>query len=495
MKKACVMTRVRLASLLLLALHAPLHAQEKKPDTKGKTLTVDAHSGKVTGSQDVSVGDRVRVRVTNINPFQHLYRFVERDAVTYSESAIAAFGKLAFGFTLPDPLPKATPNAAADLPARLAELRGGTDAMCSESADTLRTRPTTQAFGVGLRLATLIKLRSELHTTAEEFRSSSSAWLKSTANARRVLQSDTSTSSNLQNAAATIASSIDTLLLRHSSDTLGFPGRVSAVIAETQSLSATLDALAGNYPSCKAFPELRATVAQVAADSAVLRSISADLKGAVQAAGKVLEATSLVANDPQRLEASKWLGPYDDPARVTVDIQRRAVGDTLWRTIASPTLRFGGRRQFAIVIGILGSKIPSKEYSVNREYANPPANAADSVVTRVRAGNARDWLVTPTIGLATRLFHPGTRALAVHSIFGVGTSVSDGKATPNYHLGAAVSLAQERVLISVGLTSALAKGLGRGVQVDAPIPAAQANVPTAERRMNRLGVALLYRAY
>lgn len=495
MKKASTMARVLFTSLLLLALHAPVQAQEKKSDTKVTTLKIDASSGQVSGAQDVKVGDRIRVRVTNINPFQHLYRFVERDAVTYSESAIAAFGKLAFGVAMPALSSTAIPNAAADASSRLAAIPDTAGAKCSESADTLRTRPPTQLLGVRPRLKKLIVLSSALHTTATEFRTSRSDWLQSTADARRVLQSGTSDSAKLQNAAATIASSIDRHLLRRASDTLDYPGRVSAVIAETQSLSTTLDALAGKYPSCKAFPEFRAIVAQVAADTAVLRSMSADLKGAVQAAGKVLEATSLVANDPQRLEASKWLGPYDDPARVTVDIQRRAVGDTLWRTIASPTLRFGGRRQFAIVIGILGSKITSQEYSVNREYANPPANAADSVVTRVRAGNARDWLVTPTIGLATRLFHPGTRALAVHSILGVGTTVSDGKATPSYHLGAAVSLAQERVMISVGLTSALAKALASGVQVDAPIPAAQANVPTAEKRVNKLGVALLYRAF
>ena len=459
-----------------------------------KVVIVDARSGIVTGRLDLGTGDRVQVRVTNINPYLYQYRFVDKERVTYNESAITAFAKLAFGFVVPD---KSLTISSAITPAARKEISATVSGstLCAEGIDTVRTRANAQALGIAKRVLQLADDHGVLAASLDGFATASRRLLNNTKGPRTTMQSANVEALEIRAAARMVVDSFGVFLESHAKDTLDLPARATAVRVETQALSTSLDGLASRYPAC-AFPLFRALVANIASDTAAHAAHIANARRFIRTSAEFVDGAIAANSDTLRFESSRWFGPYDDPSRVTLEIQRLPVGtDTLWRSVAAPVLRLGGRRQFGVLIGTLSAKISTSEYATVREYARPPAAVSDTVVNVVRKVGSRDWLVTPMVGLSTRMLYIGTPAVALHSVFGVGATVGDGKATATYHGGLAISFANERVFLSGGLTSALGKGLAQGATANTAVPASQSTVPVVEARINRVGLALLYRAF
>ena len=179
-------------------------------------------------------------------------------------------------------------------------------------------------------------------------------------------------------------------------------------------------------------------------------------------------------------------------------MQRSPAGaDTVWRTLASPRLSFGGRRRFAIGVGGVASKVLFSTFDIATRYKQPspeqPGDTTERVIVQSGRSSSR---VTPAFLLSARLatlddaFFEG-----VHLAVGTAPRDAGSKLKLDYLLGVGVSAVDERILFAAGITSAEEQRIAEGYEVNDRLPTNQATVPVRAQRIVRPAFSLTFRVF
>lgn len=449
------------------------------------------------------VREDVLLVVRHVNPFVHQYR-ISTTTTTYAEAAIPEFAKsLGLPVTVPPP-PTATVavtgggaamgGAAAVVPAARCGL--STTGATLDEANVQAAALTQQRAAVKGRGDRLERAFADVRSLRAMRGSAASARADS-------LRNPSLADTVLVMRLGVVLDSARAYAEAISSRASALEDSVGGYVESLASMSTRAASLADKYPACATFAEVRTWAASATADTGAYRGAATRATAhatALRTLVGTLERVQQAMPEATRLQRS--LGLYDDPTRVDLVIQRSPVGvDTVWRTIATPRLTFGGRRRFSIGVGATAMRLAVADYAVVRRYpavgAAPPAGQPADTVERVIVETTRSTQqVAPLLSLNARLAEIPTRFLSgVHLTVGTAPRSADSKLTLDYLIGASLSAADERILLGAGIASAEEQTIGGGYTVGARVPAEQETVPLRRRRVERFAVSLSFRVF
>jgi hypothetical protein len=433
-------------------------------------VRVDAAKGTaVPAFRLVAVGDQVRVSVENVNPFVHQYR-IHGTQTTYTESAIADFAKL-FGLTVSVPAPSA--GAVSFATARSCSAEGtAPDAdvqAASLRAQTQQLADYRDGLGDALRSVAVDVEQMSLHVSVAQQR----------------LQNPQLPSGTLLALVDSISTAVRPYSRRIAQRASGLADSVTAYNRGVADLVTVSVRLADKYPGCTVLADVRAAAAAWTLDTASYRGTVRTLDQYASEITKLVNAADRVRSSPELTQITRDYGPFDDPTVITLAVQRSSIGsDTVWRTVATQRISFGGRRRFGIGIGTTLTDVMANDYAVLRRYrstlGSSPSDSIESVVVQVGASRRQ---LLPTATLSGRIRSIRSRAIdGVHVIIGTAPRSDPGRLTLDYMAGGALSAFSERMLAGVAVVSALERRLVSGLSDGARIPASQTTVPTRTAR-------------
>lgn len=481
-----------------------LRGKGNKADTT--TIRIDAAKGAVdTEVHEFPTRGKVAVEIVNANPFVHQYR-LRGSQTTYTEGAISEFAKLlGFASITAPPAPTVT---------NLAGAQWSSQWFFDRSLGTRASPGTAQCFGVEPPVAntanalalTLAEQRRIVADRGGKVRDGVSALAaRVAATGAQVDQAsgslvDHRLTSNVLTQKITVALELAEPYSRELGERRAqLADSLTAYITSVVDFGKRAREQWDRYPSCAGFAAMVGDAGRWAADTAIYRGALSRIAQHDTAVRAIIASLTKVRSSPEAMTVRYSFGPFADPHTVDVLVQRSLVGqDTVWRTIANPRLMFGPRRRFAIGIGGMVHKVASATYGTRlrfrREAAEQPEDTtSERVVVQTEAIERQ---VVPMATLTMRAIPlPFVLLDGIHLFTGVASRSPGGSLTFDYVLGAALSGADERIMLGLGVVSAEQQRLADGVVLNQRLPASQTDAPIRKVRVGKPALVLVFRLF
>lgn len=437
-----------------------------------------AADGPVSRSYSLSQHARVSYIVQNINPFINRYRLSDT-TVTYAETAISRFATAGLSI----PIPASTTSVRGD------ELPG---AECDKEVgdETLRNAGHA-AIALAQDAKQSLVVANLVRGNIKSMSSDLAALDTSLASQRNILSSVRVKESALKQATAEISDAIElhrpNLRFQHRQFQTLLPTYSQLVAALSKRASEMVD----KYPACNGFYKYRSVAMALAADTLIATSSGRALGADVAALDSLYANVKYVNQNPQILRIVRAYGDYDDPTIVTVKLQRASLVDTAWATISSDRLVFGQRHRFSLGVGVLGSGLHRKSYTVVERRQNPASDhPADTIIHVISLDEDISARLVPMLSLSAKVFSRGgvSGQLTLGTVPGADDHVFD------YFLGAGTGLADDRIILSIGWVSGQTREL-ENASVGDRVPADQNHPPTTKKPKNAFGASLALRVF
>ena len=485
----------RLRSALLCACLAFYASESAGGQQRDTTITIDASKlPSSAASYRRARRDRVTVQVVNINPFVHQYRLTGKQTV-YTESAIADFSKSVLGITVAIPSAPSSSNVgmmAEGFKGSKAAPKDAT-AMCADGTAAQQQMAEAAAKLIESEMVTLLGEGNSFAAAAKVLADSSTAFDRRAAPRRALLRRTDVSGSVLKDSALAQAKDLSGHVQTLRAGKSAVEDIDGKFVARLSGLTKLVGEFASAYPTCQYFLVRKSDALQWAADSVAYRAFLTRVAERITALSSET-ATLERATDDGLFSFARVFGDVDEVEVIDLLIERKFVGDSLYRVVAQPRLLFGERRRFAIATGALISALAVDQFSVVAGYKGTTGPAADTIESRVVRTSSSARTVAPALALTARLLSWNGVVDGLH-LLTAGAPQTDGARTANFFGGIGLSALDERLMVGAGFTNGVtqkaAPGFGEGTRV----PAALANVPTESGRATVFGVLVGFRVY
>jgi hypothetical protein len=459
---------------------------------------------------------RVRVLLTDVNPFLYNYR-LEYRGQSVGEASPASFFNAVFGFEIPKVIEtkvgvigqliegtKPTPGdsalvASCSIPAQLAARQ--VDDLRVSLNDFFNDRISERATA----------LDTELKTPVGMYRSSMT-----------VMRSDTASSANIQRNAVTAGSALDSIAAAYRRAETDLKPLVDSHLAGVRLVQQSLQDQMQMHPRCLLFREIEIASRSLSTDTIVAKQKLATITARKGEAELSAETISRIANSRDRFFVTLRLPPLRGPTDIEIVVSRQPVttnvtpvttgtGDQAkpvkYDTVGRHYLNVGGRGRFTASAGIAWGDIPERTYTVaQRSVPNVDGSGTTtlSFVTKSKDSPSR---VVPMLFLNTRICDAprkiwrvldkggcaeGESKVPVNVVLGI-TPKALSLNRIDYFGGVGVPMLGERIFVNAGYYVSPVDVLDGTVGPGGQLPPGQAALSVHSKLAARLGLAITYR--
>ncbi|MDX2043553.1 MAG: hypothetical protein SF097_20215 [Acidobacteriota bacterium] len=422
--------------------------------TNPKEIVVDARSGVFLGDQKFNKGDRVKITITNKNPFLYEYTvIVKEDKVTESVGDFLAL----LGGPIPDVLKPATPAPAKTV-------AGG--AAPAVVAPPSTSCPTPVKLGELNFLLTALSgdnqraldLSNSIATTLESLKTKHNISKMQFELIKRELANQNAVCNKLCISAREMASHQDGVTAKELDDVLA---EIEKLQRAAKAIKDRVEYIRTAFADCMLSPDdkklLDSTIpfadgllAGAQENSKVQQAIRDDLA----AAAKWRAAAEKVRRDETLLQKVIEIGPFETTTEVTVELKRKPIESKEEAKVhGSAKYKFGDAPFFTISGGIVFSTLAKREFDKVQgfELDRSGMRTGAAPTTIIGLKEEADTRLSPLVMLNGRIISTNTSLLdGVHVSLGV-TAKNDGKNTNiEFLVGPSFSFLERNLFLTVG---------------------------------------------
>jgi hypothetical protein len=449
------------------------------PPATALDYTFDASTGIASGFLKHRKSDRVRVIVTNKNPFLYEYKVTIAETPV-PEPDLGGFLKLLGGPAV-DLLPAATAPAAG-----AAAVAAGSGALPTAVIDLCNKRFAAITAQHAVVAAARAKADAELAKQKAAYDKLAAGVKKAEAvfNSNALCDELYSTANVVRGDIAAYDPKLD-----------AFEEAIAVLSSAIKEQDANLAAFPADCPQDVSSYRETNRAQHTALDQlrAALKLLTAE-KARFEALGEKIDP---ILASPTSFTEVRQIGDYDVPTNVKITIERKErVDKAVFQPMLTVTTRFGGGARFAVAGGWSWSAlrkpqyVPVQGFPIDRAgNVVAPETLAPVVGTTERSASRNG----PLAALHTRIL-PEVKGWSRFYLTLAITAKNDNKGTdPEYLVGPSVSFAEERAFLTVGLYGGRLQELQGQLYEGGPIPKDLAAIPVEKNLHWKLGVALTWK--
>ncbi|HTD59260.1 MAG TPA: hypothetical protein VK679_01345 [Gemmatimonadaceae bacterium] len=434
-----------------------------------KDLCINAITGAVSGVNQYSMTQRVRVVVYNVNPFRFRYRIDVAEVGFNDGAAIADFWKLVTGIALPQvsapPEKLESTKPLAGEVAAAVKAAGGGAVVCGPDATSVIDEVNVAVGLLGDQWKQIDGMVGEAKHTIQvadnQYASDTLVWSHDDVSAVDIYRAGVDAEDPLGRVAK-----LDVKSIANATSTYRDVLQAAADRLDQVSKPAPVGCIKLVADLTVKLSELRRHLTQLT--DTTIPTLTSTVKSHDQAAKDL--ATTI--NNPGHFYTIRLLPQHDGGTKTTITLRRR-MGDKDTTTVAitNQTIRYG-RPLFTVGIGLAWADLPSRSFKAIKHFAPQSNGTGDTVVSVVGIDNDAGSRISPMATIDLRAWPIDTPHRTITGIDAVlgGTVSQQHTVAPEFFVGGAVSGVGDWLRIGFGWYIGQVVVLPPGLAVGSVLP-------------------------